>query len=402
MLQLNSVCGYGSTGRIAADLRSAVREDGGECVAAYGRKKTEAGGGDIQIGSSAGVILHGLLSRLTDRQGFYSTGATKRFLKQVDDFQPDLVHLHNIHGYYLNIELLFRYLREKKLPVVWTLHDCWPMTGHCTYFFNAGCERWRTGCHDCPQKKEYPSSLLADRSDLNYRKKKELFTSLENLTLVTPSEWLAGIVGESFLSRYPVRVIPNGIDLTVFRPTEGDFRERFGLQNKQIVLGAASVWEKRKGLQDFIALSKLLGSDWQVVLVGVSEGQKAALPPGVLGICRTDSARELACLYSAADVYVNASTEETMGMTTAEALACGTPAVVYNATAVPETVDPSCGMVVPCGDVAALAEAVQRVPRDAQSCRKRAELYYDQQKQSVKYISLYHEIEAQTRHGQRG
>lgn len=402
ILQINSVCGYGSTGRITADLCQAVKADGGKCVVAYGRKAAAQEVQAVPIGSAAGVVLHGILSRLTDRHGFYSTAATKRFLSWVDGFQPDMIHLHNIHGYYLNIELLFRYLKEIGLPVVWTLHDCWPVTGHCAYFYSVGCTRWKSGCHDCPQRKAYPTSLFADQSVWNYQKKKQLFTSLENLTIVTPSEWMAGIVRESFLGCYPVRVIPNGIDLTQFRHMDGDFRRRFGLQDKKIVLGAASIWEKRKGLDDFIALSELLGDNWQVVLVGLSERQKAALPKNILGICRTDSIQKLAELYSAADVYVNASTEETMGLTTAEALACGTPAVVYDATAVPETVDASCGAVVPCGDVAALAEAVRRMQKDEVSCRRRAEAYYDEKKQCMKYISLYHELVSQSEGVERG
>ncbi len=393
VLQINSVCGYGSTGRIAADLYHAVKADGNDGAVAYGRKAAlDEDVETVQIGSSIGVVAHGILSRFTDKQGFYSTAATKRFLEWMREYEPDIVHLHNIHGYYLNIELLFRYLKEQGLPVIWTLHDCWAMTGHCVHFDRVHCDKWKTGCHHCEQRKEYPTSLFCDRSAWNYQKKKALFTSLNNLTLVTPSEWLAGVVRESFLGKYPVEVISNGVDLEQFRQTDGDFRQRHGLEGKRLIVGVASIWEKRKGLQDFIALSKLLNEEWRIVLVGVSEQQKSLLPANIIGVTRTNSIHELAEIYTAADVYVNASVEETMGLTTAEALACGTPAVVYDATAVPEAVDDSCGIVVPCGDVQAVAEAVKRIDKSAAACRKRAEERYDKEKQYMKYIALYHKI----------
>ena len=387
-LQINSVCGYGSTGRIAVDLYHAAENNGDECVIAYGRNGAPDGVHTFKIESPLNVQLHGALSRLTDKHAFYSKTATIRFLKWVREYQPDLIHLHNLHGYYLNIELLFHYLKEMQIPVVWTLHDCWAFTGHCSYFNSIGCDRWRTGCHDCPQKKEYPKSYVKDSSSWNYEQKKELFTSLEHLTIITPSEWLAAVTRKSFLGKYLVVPISNGIDLELFRPTASDFREKYHLNRKKIALGVASVWEKRKGLQDLIRLSEVLDDSWQVVVVGITEQQKAELPPRVLGIPRTSNMTELAEIYTAADVYVNVSVEETMGLTTAEALACGTPAVVYNATAVPECVDDSCGIVVLHGEIDSLANAVKQIKADSEVCRKCAERF-DKHKQYMKYISLY-------------
>lgn len=392
ILQINSVCGYGSTGRIVADLYHAIKAEGQDCVVAYGRKEAPAEIETVKIGSSVGVAAHGILSRLTDKHGFYSRTATKQLLYWMKNYSPDVVHLHNLHGYYLNIELLFHFLKEEQIPVVWTLHDCWGMTGHCSYFSYAGCDKWKTGCSACPQQKEYPTSLLLDRSSWNYQKKRELFSLPDELTLVTPSEWLAGIVRDSFLQKYPVQVISNGLDLEQFRPTPSDFHQNYGLTDKKLILGVANIWEKRKGLHDFVALSQLLTENWRIVMVGLSERQKANLPKNIIALSRTESSRELAGLYTTADVYFNASREETMGLTTVEALACGTPAVVYDTTALPEAVDEGCGAVVPCGDLRAVLNAVNHIQSNAVLCRKRAEERYDKKKEYMKYVSLHYDV----------
>lgn len=390
VLQINSVCGVGSTGRIAVELQALLEREGEESWIAYGRG--EAGGPHtLRIGGAADLYAHVALTRALDRHGFGSRRATRRFLRQAEALAPDLIHLHNIHGYYLHIGELFAWLRDRGLPVVWTLHDCWAFTGHCAYFDDAGCGKWKTGCGHCPQKRGYPSSLWADRSHANFLDKQSLFTSLSNMTVVTPSEWLAGLAGESFLRRYPIRVIPNGIDRTVFRPVESDIRERLGIGGKRMVLGVASVWERRKGLKDFAALAERLGDGCQIVLVGVTERQRAALPSRILCLSRTDSVQELAALYTAADVFVNPSVEETMGMTTVEALACGTPAVVYDATALPETVDPSCGIAVPKGDIEALCQAVQAADFSREACLRRA-ARYDKDACFGEYTALYRRL----------
>lgn len=391
ILQINSVCGYGSTGRIAADLYHAAKADGMECRIAYGRGEAPADIETIRIGAPFHVRLHGALSRLTDKHGFYSRQATRDFIARVKEWGPDLIHLHNIHGYYLNLPILFEYLGFAGLPVVWTLHDCWTFTGHCAYFDAAGCEKWRTGCGNCPQLHEYPASFGADRSAWNYQRKRELFSMPEKMVLVTPSEWLADLARESFLGGSPVRVIPNGIDLEKFRPTPGDFRERYGLVGKKLALGVASVWERRKGLDDFIRLSGMLGETWKIVLVGLSEQQMKELPPGILGLARTGSIEELAALYTAADVFVNPTQEDNFPTTNLEALACGTPVLTYRTGGSPESISASCGIVVEKGDIKALAQAVQEADFSAEACLERAKCF-DKTAKYLDYIRLYRDM----------
>ena len=388
VLQLNSTCGVGSTGKIAVDIYKALENQGDECLIAYGRGNAPKGVRSYKIGSSFSVKLHGFLSRLTDRHGFYSFFPTKRLVNQIKKYNPDIIHLHNIHGYYLNLPVLFKYLYKAEIPVVWTLHDCWAFTGHCAYFSFADCNRWRDGCYSCPQKKSYPASILADNSRINYKNKNKLFGSINHLYLVTPSYWLEGLVKESFLKNYPVTTIYNGVDLSVFKPTKGDFRKQYGLENKKIILGVANIWEERKGLKDFCRLNQMISKDYKIVLVGLSKEQKAALPEGIIGITRTESVEQLAEIYTAADVYFNASVEETMGLTTVEAMACGTPVVVYNATAIGEVVDKKSGMVVEAGDVSAAYDAILSISLSSEDCLKRAE-DFEKRKQYQCYLDLY-------------
>lgn len=361
ILHINSVCGVTGTGRIVADLYEAAVSQGHECKIAYGEHKYQNAPGDMQtleIGTLRDCQAHALLTRLFDMQGFGSRRATKRFLQEVDAWQPDVIHLHNLHGYYINIELLFRYLKQRKVRVVWTLHDCWAFTGHCVHFQNVGCERWREGCHDCPLVRQYPASLGIDRSGKNYFRKKELFTGLEDMTILVPSFWMETRVRQSFLKDYETRVVYNGIDLTVYKPTQSDFRKKHGLEESFLVLGVANVWVERKGLKVFLRLAELLGDEYRVVLVGLSREQIAQLPSGVVGLPRTDTAAELAEIYTAADVFVNPGREETFGLNIAEAMACGTYPIAYADTACAEVVEQGIGRVV-TGDVEELKKAIQ-------------------------------------------
>lgn len=349
-LFINSVAGFGSTGRLAAEKCRELMAQGHQCVLAYGREKS--GCQDVptvRIGSSWDYRLHGLESRLLDDQGFGSRRATRRFLNWVRAYDPDVIWLHNLHGYYIHIGLLFDYLRSCGKRICWTLHDCWAFTGHCAYFDFAGCQAWQTGCHHCPQKKAYPASLLWDRSKQNWMDKKRLFTGVPDLTLVVPSYWLAERVKASFLQKYPVEVVYNTVDPDVFHPTPSDFRKEYGLEGKKILLGVASVWEERKGLKDFVALADMLPEDYQIVLVGLTPEQAKELPESILALPRTNNIRRLVEIYSAADLYVNPSVEETFGMTVLEALRCGTPALVYKGTACEEVVRQFGGMAVERG-----------------------------------------------------
>lgn len=349
-LFINTVAGFGSTGKIVAKACRELMAQGHECVIAYGRKENLCP--DVPTYPICGKVTNAvsfLSARLLDNAGFETRRATSRFLKWVKEYDPDVIWLHNLHGYYIHLGLLFDYLRTCGKEIKWTLHDCWPMTGHCVHFTYVQCDRWKTGCHDCPQKLTYPESFLLDGSFRNYKRKKRSFTGIPNLTLYVPSRWMANLVAESFLKEYPVEVLFNTIDETVFHPTPSDFRREHGLEQKIVILGVASVWMIHKGLDDFCRLAKMLDDRFRIVLVGITPEQEKGLPPEILSLPRTNSATELAGIYSAADLYVSPSTEESFGMTVLEALQCGTKAIVYEETACQEVAETFGGIVVPRG-----------------------------------------------------
>lgn len=363
VLQITAFSGWGCTGRIALGIHNELVAQGHESTIAWGRTNTAPDTvPTIQIGSSMDQKMHGLYTRITDRCGFGSKRVTEEFIKKVDEYKPDLIQLHILHGYYINLEVLFNYIKERNIPVVWTFHDCWAFTGHCPYFDLVGCEKWKTGCHDCQQKAHHPTSWLLDNSKWNWNKKRELFTGVNNMTIVTPSRWLAGLVKQSFLSGCAVEVINNGINLNDFKPTQNDFRVNKHLENKKIVLGVSSTWADSKGLKDFIELSKLLPENYQIVLVGLTKEQKQELPKPLMGIERTDSVQELAALYSTSDVFVNPTYEDNYPTTNLEALSCGTPVVTYRTGGSVEAVEESgAGAIVEQGDVQLLKNAVEKI-----------------------------------------
>ncbi len=329
LLQINTVVNSGSTGRIAEDIGKFVINNGWESYIAYGLNDMPSASQKIKIGHSIDIILHFRKTQLLDRHGFGSKCATKRLIRRIKEIKPDVIHLHNLHGYYINIRVLFNYLSQANIPVVWTLHDCWAYTGHCAYHDMANCIRWETGCYSCPLSYYYPGSKLLDNSKKNYRQKRELFTSVSNMTMVAVSKWHAGNIARSFLNKYPIRVIYNGIDTDVFRPYPSVRAEYNIPDDKFMVFGVANIWEIRKGLEDFVALSRVVGEDTQIVLVGLPQEKIDALPENIIGIPRTENMKRLAELYSSADVHACLSVLETMGMTIYESLSCGTPAVVY-------------------------------------------------------------------------
>lgn len=382
VLQINSVCGIRSTGRICTDIADVLCENGGECKIAYGRESVPEKYSEIavRIGNDTDVKLHALASRVFDTSGFHSKCATKALLKYIDEYSPDIIHLHNIHGYYLNVEMLFEYLKKRDIPVVWTLHDCWSFTGHCSHYESVRCEKWRSGCYSCPQKGEYPASLFIDGSKRNYERKKAAFCGVKNLTVVTPSEWLAAEVRASFLGEYKVVAIPNGIDTEIFKPTASDFRERYGLENKKIVLGVATAWSQSKGLDDFIRISQLLDDRYKIVLVGLTDEQIAGVPQNIISIKRTNSAVELAEIYTAADVFVNLTYNDTYPTVNLEAQSCGTPVLTYRTGGSPESVPDE--NVVAQRDLGAVVEMIDKV-LDVKSldCSRKAMV--------EKYINIY-------------
>lgn len=346
VFEINTVYNSGSTGRITAQLKHAIESIGGECMAAYGRGHTDENH-TFKIGSRADMYFHALMTRLTDQTAFYSTKNTLKLCEQIRKFAPDVIHLHNLHGYYLNVEVLFDFLKDFNRPIIWTLHDCWAFTGHCAYFTEVKCMQWKTHCCKCVQKTSYPASRLMDNCRENYRRKKNAFQGVPNLTIITPSNWLSNLVRQSFLADYPVKVVYNGVDTSQFFPTQGSFRTKYGIQDKIILLGVAQVWSPRKGLTDFINLSKTLDKQYQIVLIGLSKQQIRGLPSNIIGLERTDTINELAHIYSTADFFLNLSTEETFGLTVVEAIACGTWPIVYEGTACAEIVQLGIGTIVP-------------------------------------------------------
>lgn len=358
-LFINSVAGFGSTGRIVVQQCRQLMSEGHECMIAYSREAKNCDGIPLyHIGNGLDVRLHALCARITDSAGFHSGRATAALIHRIEEYAPDVIWLHNLHGYYLDVEQLFSYLKTCGKEIHWTLHDCWAFTGHCAYFDYVNCEKWKSQCFNCPQKGSYPSSLYLDNSKGNYRKKKQAFANVPNLLIRVPSLWLKRRVQESFLGEYPVEVVPNEVDRTVFRPTPGNLRERYHLEDKKIILGVANVWEPRKGLRTFVELSELLDETYQIVLIGLTDKQIQSLPERILGLLRTSSAAELAAAYTAADLYVCPSVEETFGMTVLEAACCGTPVIVYRGTACEEVAQQFGGVAVEVG-AENIAEAIK-------------------------------------------
>ena len=361
-LFINSVYGIRSTGKIISTLCHELTAAGNECIAAYGREAIDDGIKTVQIGTKKDYLIHAGEARIFDNQGLASKKATKEFIEKMEQYKPDVVWLHNIHGYYINYELLFGWIkRHPEMEVRWTLHDCWAFTGHCTHFTIAKCEKWKTHCRDCIQKKEYPTSFLLDASKANYDKKRKAFTGVQHMVIITPSEWLAGLVKESFLKEYPVQVINNTINEEIFKPTQSNFRKEYGLEEKHIVLGVAVGWESTKGFPDMLLLRKKLDESYVIVLVGLTKDQFKLLPEGVMGIERTKNQKQLAEIYTAADVFVNPTHQDNYPTVNLEARACGTPVVTYNVGGSPE----SAGYehVVQENDIDALAMEITNILR---------------------------------------
>lgn len=399
LLQINVTANSGSHGKIAEDIGRLALERGWRSVIAYGQRANPSQSELLRIGNSLNLYEHAFETRLLDNHGLASRKATRQFLKKVDDIRPDIVHLQNIHGYYLNYKLLFQYLKDKGIPVIWTLHDCWPFTGHCAYFDYAECDKWMTECHaPCPCKGNYPGSFFIDKSAINYRKKKDIFTQMENLTLVPVSDWLGGLVKQSFLRNYRMKVIHNGIDIQLFKPAKDKgFREKYKIGNKKVVLGVANIWEERKGMRDFLKLRESLPDDYIFVLVGAPGDKKEVEYPGVIRIGRTQNQQELVQLYSLADIFLNLTFEDNYPTTNLEAMACGTPVLTYNTGGSPEAVSPETGWVVEKGNIEKVAaiikdylskNEVEKVNM-GKACRERAIQEFDKNKRFNDYFELY-------------
>lgn len=392
LFQINVSANWGSHGKIAEGIGQMAIVNGWDSYIAYGRIANISKSQLIHIGSIWDERWHGVRSILCDSHGLASMKATRKLIETMIQVQPDIIHLHNIHGYYLNYPILFSFLRVYNKPVVWTLHDCWSFTGHCTHFEYDGCFKWKTGCYDCKFKKVYPSSLFLERSKRNYELKKACFTSLDNLTLVPVSDWLGNHLKNSFMKNKHIHVIHNGIDINTFKPF--NITRCNGIE----ILGVASNWKMRKGLPDFIELRKVLPQNYHISLIGLTKKEISVLPEGIMGLERTNSVQELVEYYNKADILVNPTYEDNFPTINLEALACGTPVITYNTGGSPEAIDDLTGIVVEQGNVRMLADSILKLGEEKNkearraNCCKRAEQLYNQKKCYLEYLDLYNSL----------
>ncbi len=399
IFHINTALVTDAPGRIAEEIGKLLIANGHQNYIAFGRYPRKIVSETIKIGNQADQFKHVLLTRVFDKHGFGSAQATKKLLKQVAEIDPDIIHLHNLHGYYINVEILFDYLKKTGKPVVWTLHDCWPFTGHCSHYDYIGCDRWKTECHTCPNKRAYPSSWLIDNSTKNFHRKNIIFSGLDKMILVAPSEWLARDMKESFLKGYTIRVMPNGVNLEIFKPGSDTelVKEKYGLKAKKVILGVASFWGKHKGLADFIKLSGMISKEEVILLIGLDEKQNRNLPSNIIGVLRTENIEELVSFYNTADVFVNPTYVDTFPTTNLEALSCGTPVITYNTGGSPEAIDADTGIVVDKGDIYGLKTAVDLVLRNgksfySESCIRRSNSLFNKEDRYRDYLNLYKEL----------
>lgn len=395
VLQINTVYGVGSTGKITKQLHDLCIAHGMECLTGHRNNGKYPLHDALEISGRLDGRVHGFLARMTMLKGCFSFLKTKKFIRKIKKYRPDLIHLHNLHGSYVHIGALMKYIKKEQIPVVFTLHDCWAFTAICPHFSLEKCDKWKSGCGHCPQRRKYSSAPI-DLSHTMWKNKKRWFSGVSQMTIVTPSAWLADLARQSFLGQYPIKVIHNGIDLSIFSPTASDFRVRYSLENKKIVLAVSFGWSYEKGLDVMIALAERLTSDYQIVLVGTDEATDKQLPKNIISIHRTNNQEELAGIYSAAEVFVNPTREEVLGLVNIEALACGTPVVTFRTGGSPECIDKTCGSVVDIDDVDALEQEIIRVctghPYTQEDCLRRAKVF-DKDERMREYIALYRSME---------
>ncbi len=399
LLQIAVEGNTGSTGTLAESIGCLALEQNWGSYIAHGRFSRSSQSIIIKIGNPIDQFIHGIETRLFDRHGLSSTLATKKLIVEIEKIQPDIIHLHHLHGYYINIKILFEYLKKRNKAVIWTFHDCWSFTGHCSYFDRIACNKWQHECNKCPQIREYPKSFFIDRSKQNFHLKKYLFTSLgDKLTIVSVSKWMDNLVGLSFLSEANRVIIHNGIDTNVFSPTEleeqNKIKERYKLNNKFIISGVASPWTARKGLADFIQLSKYLSEDDVIILVGLNKDEIKTLPKNIVGISKTENKKMLANIYALSNVFVNLTWEDNFPTTNIEALACGTPVITYNTGGSIEAICSKTGFIVEQGDIKNIHTKIKEIKSNGKDsfshhCRSRVLLNFDKHHQNRKYLELY-------------
>ena len=402
LLQINVVANWGSTGKIAEDIGAIVQDNGWKSVIAYGRGTPKSQSELIRVGSDLEVYSHALCSRIFDDAGLRSKRGTEQFIKEMIKLKPDIVHLHNLHGYYMNVPMLFAALKSLNVPIVWTLHDCWPFTGHCAHYTYAGCYKWETECNNCPQKRSFPTSYIFDRSTRNFKWKYDTYgKGMGQLTFVAVSDWLAGEARKSFLKDHEIIRIYNGIDTDAFRPSPIErmeaIRSKLKVVDRKVLLGVANDWSAKKGLNDYMSLAQILPKEFVIILVGLEKAQIRQLPSNIIGLTRTTNREELVDLYSLASVVLNLSYEETFGLTTVEGLSCGTSGIVYNSTASPELLSKETGCVVGSGNIKGVKQAIEYICSKEKSvfseiCRLRAKTLFNKEDRYNDYFQLYNKL----------
>lgn len=397
VFHISGALNFGAPGRICEQIALLAQKRGYECFVAHStRNENPSQLSHYAMTTKKDEVLHALGAKFLDLHGLLSTSQTKALVERIKNFHPDIIHLHNIHGYFCNFKVLFEYLDTIDTPVVWTMHDCWPFTGRCFHFVGANCYKWKTGCFDCKAEAGYTVSKYYDRSKSLYELKKHLFSSVRNMIMVPVSDWQASFLRESFLRNYDVHTIHNGVDLDKFRPMEGQrLRDMHHLNGKFVILGVASPWNTRKGFDDFCKLRSMLDESFSIVMVGLKPEQSSKLPEGIVGITRTESQQELAEYYSMADCFVNLTYLDTFPTVNIEALACGTPVLTYRTGGSPEAVDDKTGIVVEQGDVNAVVGQICKMklhPLSQMACRERAVQKFDKDKCFEQYIQLYDKL----------
>lgn len=391
ILLINSVCGTGSTGRIVTDLANDITKRGHTCSIAYGLgeerhiKDIET----IKLSSIQGYYLSNFLSKISGITGKFNDIATRKLIRHIEVFKPDIIHLHNLHGYYINVFMLFKFLNISKIPIIWTLHDCWGYTGNCAHYSYINCSKWQDVCHKCPQIKEYPQSFFFDFTSQMFEWKKTFFLNAPIKVITTPSQWLCDEVKHSFLNKFTCVPVYNGIDTEQFRIKRSSFKKKNNFEKRKIILGVANAWSSKKGLYDFFRLADIIPEEYKIVLVGLSKKQIDELPSSIYGIQRTESVNQLVDIYNAADIFINPSYEETFGLVTAEALLCGVPVITYDKTAVPEVAEAPYGRIVTAGDIQGLLKAIICTPQYDRIAVRTSALKYSKSKMLGKYMELY-------------
>lgn len=400
IVQISIEVNSNSVGKIAEQIGEQILAHNGESYITYARNHNPSKSEVIKIGNKFDLYYHGLQTRLFDTHCLHSKKSTTKLISQIEQINPDIVHLHHIHGYFLNMKILFEFLKRKNYPVVWTFHDCWSFTGHCAYFDSVNCQKWKTECNNCELKKSYPASYIFDRSQENFKEKKALFTSINNLTIVPVSDWLARLVEESFLKGKTIKVIKNGIDTSLFRPLdEISISNILQHEKRKILLGVASIWDERKGLNDFLELDKRINhEEYCIVLVGLNSDQIKKIPTTILGFHKTESIQDLVSFFNRAYIFINPTRADTYPTTNLEAISCGVPVITYNTGGSPESITEFTGIVTTENNVVSILESIKIIDENKfdqfskEEIRNYAVEYFNKQKQFNQYIILYNEL----------